>query len=123
MGFLVILLQFIAMHNRRFSLLSDIPYKDIFSPAFFIRKWTYQIENEVILLFTEYIFHQNILSEIDKVYSYVTTKITGLCVWIVLINEFPAVNTSRPRQNDRYFTKDILKCVSLNENVWIPITI
>ena len=29
----------------------------------------------------------------------------------------------RPRQNGRHFTEDILKCIFLNENVWIPIEI
>ena len=32
------------------------------------------------------------------------------------------VNTLRPRQSGS-FTDDILKCIFLNENVWIPITI
>ena len=33
------------------------------------------------------------------------------------------VNTLRPRQNGRHFADDILKCIFLNENVWIPIEI
>ena len=33
------------------------------------------------------------------------------------------INTLRPRQNGRHFTYDIFKCISLNENVWIPIKI
>ena len=32
-------------------------------------------------------------------------------------------NTLRPRQNGRHFADDILKCIFLNENVWIPIKI
>ena len=32
-------------------------------------------------------------------------------------------NTLRPRQNSRHFTDDILACIFLNENVWIPIRI
>ena len=32
-------------------------------------------------------------------------------------------NTLRPRQNGRHFADDILKCIFLNENVWIPIEI
>ena len=32
-------------------------------------------------------------------------------------------NTLRPRQNRRHFTDDILKCIFLNEYVWIPIEI
>ena len=35
-----------------------------------------------------------------------------------LVNPF---NTLRPRQNGRHFADDILKCIFLNENVWIPI--
>ena len=31
------------------------------------------------------------------------------------------LNTLRPRQNDRHFPDDIFKCISFNENVWIPI--
>ena len=33
------------------------------------------------------------------------------------------VNTLRPRQNGRHFADNILKCIFLNENVWIPIEI
>ena len=33
------------------------------------------------------------------------------------------LNTLRPRQNGRHFADDILKCIFLNENVWIPIEI
>ena len=40
------------------------------------------------------------------------------------INNMPELfNTLRPRQNGRHFADDILKCVSLNENAWIPIEI
>ena len=34
-----------------------------------------------------------------------------------------SVNTLRPRQNGRHFTDDILKCIFLNENIWILIQI
>ena len=37
--------------------------------------------------------------------------------------ELSVINTLRPRQNGRHFEDDILKCISLNENVWIPIEI
>ena len=40
-----------------------------------------------------------------------------MIVWIAL------VNTLRSRQNGRHFADDIFKCVFLNENVWIPVTI
>ena len=33
------------------------------------------------------------------------------------------VNTLRPRQNGHRFGEDILKCIFLNENMWISITI
>ena len=33
------------------------------------------------------------------------------------------VNTLRPRQNGRHFADGILKCIFLNENIWIPIEI
>ena len=32
-------------------------------------------------------------------------------------------NTLRLRRNGRHFTDDIFKCISLNENIWIPIKI
>ena len=35
----------------------------------------------------------------------------------------PWLNTLRQRQNGCHFTDDILKCIFLNENVWIPIEI
>ena len=37
------------------------------------------------------------------------------------INE--GLNTLRPRQNGRHFPDDILKCIFLNENLWISINI
>ena len=33
------------------------------------------------------------------------------------------LNTFRQRQNGRHFPDDIIKCIFLNENVWIPIKI
>ena len=33
------------------------------------------------------------------------------------------LSTLRPRQNGRHFADDILKCIFLNENVWIPMEI
>ena len=32
-------------------------------------------------------------------------------------------NTLRPRQDGHYFAEDVLKCIFLNENVWISLTI
>ena len=32
-------------------------------------------------------------------------------------------NTLRPRQDGRYFPDDIFECISLRENIWIPIVI
>ena len=34
-----------------------------------------------------------------------------------------AINTLRPRQNGRHFADAIFKCISLNENAWVPIKI
>ena len=47
---------------------------------------------------------------------------TGCCPVIKLhrINDPTMFNTLRPRQNGRHFADDILKCIFLNENVWIP---
>ena len=36
---------------------------------------------------------------------------------------FMQINTLRPRPNGPHFTGDILKCISLNENIWTPIII
>ena len=33
------------------------------------------------------------------------------------------LNTLRPRQDGRYFADDVLKCIFLNENVWISLKI
>ena len=33
------------------------------------------------------------------------------------------INTSRPRQDGRYFADSVLKCIFLNENVWILLKI
>ena len=35
----------------------------------------------------------------------------------------PMINTLRPRQDGRYFADDVLKCIFLNENVWISLNI
>ena len=40
---------------------------------------------------------------------------------MVDLNE--AFNTLRPRQNGSHFADDILKCIFLNDEVWIPIEI
>ena len=34
-----------------------------------------------------------------------------------------SINTLRLKQNGRHFADDILMCILLNENVWIPIEI
>ena len=36
---------------------------------------------------------------------------------------FCGLNTLRPRQDGRYFADDVLKCIFLNENVWISLKI
>ena len=33
------------------------------------------------------------------------------------------INTLRPRQNRRHFADDILKCIFVNDEAWIPIDI
>ena len=48
-----------------------------------------------------------------------------IMIWSILYKWYTdtAFNTLRPRQNGRHFADDILKCIFLNENVWIPIKI
>ena len=41
----------------------------------------------------------------------------------IRMRRMQSFNTSRPRQNGRHFPNDILKCIFLNENVWISIKI
>ena len=41
----------------------------------------------------------------------------------VVRTQCASVNTLRPKQNGCNFADDILKCIFLNENVWIPIEI
>ena len=45
-----------------------------------------------------------------------------LVIVLTYIGQF-AVNTFRPRKNDRLFPDGIYKCIFLNENVWISIKI
>ena len=47
------------------------------------------------------------------------------CIWNLstLWSYLISANTLRARQNDQHFTDDIFKCISLNENAWIPIDI
>ena len=55
------------------------------------------------------------------------TRYTHHCIyWRSSISRCRAdstLNTLRPRQNGRHFADDIVKCIFLNENVWIPIKI
>ena len=51
-------------------------------------------------------------------------------VILTIISSFAAleivivtINTLRPRQDGRHFPENILKCIFLNENVWISLTI
>ena len=46
----------------------------------------------------------------------------GSTTWYKINHVSGDHNTLRPRQNGRHFA-DILKCIFLNENVWIPIEI
>ena len=39
------------------------------------------------------------------------------------LKNYCSFNTLRPRQDGRHFPDDILKCIFLNENVWISLTI
>ena len=43
----------------------------------------------------------------------------------MILTEFgsPHINSLRPRQNGRHFADDIFNCISLLENIWIPIKI
>ena len=45
------------------------------------------------------------------------------CTPVLIRLHLNVFNTLRPRQNGRHFADDILKCIFLNENVWIPIAI
>ena len=42
---------------------------------------------------------------------------------LIILQEFPIVNTWRLRQNGRHFPEDIFKCILVNENVWIFIEV
>ena len=39
--------------------------------------------------------------------------------WLTRIYGVASINTLRPRENGRHFADDILKCIFLNEKVWI----
>ena len=45
-----------------------------------------------------------------------------LAQWLTARDKM-AINKLRPRQNGRRFADDVFKCIFLNENVWILITI
>ena len=44
----------------------------------------------------------------------------SICIGVI---QWFFFNKLRPRKNGRHFADDILKCIFLNENVWIPIEI
>ena len=46
------------------------------------------------------------------------TILDKLCHWWL-----KSINTLRPRRNGRYFADDVLKCIFLNENMWILLKI
>ena len=46
-----------------------------------------------------------------------------LNLYVISWRKHQFINTLRPKQNGRHFGDDILKCIFLNENVWIPIQI
>ena len=75
---------------------------------------------------------QNITSNVDQqsmntmfageIFFRWFTKISiGYIISDVLTHLF--LNTLRPRQNGRHFVDDTFKCIFLNENVWISLTI
>ena len=41
----------------------------------------------------------------------------------ILYSKYLTINTLRPRQDGHYFADDVLKCIFLNENVWISLKI
>ena len=43
--------------------------------------------------------------------------------WNTVLIQLALFNTLKPRQNGCHFADDTFKCIFLNENVWIPITI
>ena len=47
-----------------------------------------------------------------------TSRIRAISVDLLCKKLF-SLNTLRPRQDGRYFADDVLKCIFLNENVWI----
>ena len=65
--------------------------------------------------------------------KYVMRHIHDLFVYGILIKKnkdraygkwkYSVLNTLRPRQNRRHFADDILKCIVLNEDVWISLKI
>ena len=52
-------------------------------------------------------------------------------IWVRLLgrsqlsnpSDLPCFNTLRPRQDGRHFADDVLKCIFMNENVWISLKI
>ena len=52
-----------------------------------------------------------------------TEQDKGTTRWTSLVIHNICVNTLRPRQDGRHFPDDIFKCIFLNENVWISLTI
>ena len=55
----------------------------------------------------------------NRMYLYIMEETVKICVGCVC----GCFNTLRPRQDGRSFADDDLKCIFLNENVWIPIKI
>ena len=76
------------------------------------------------------ISHEIIANQINDLMMYlfgwdITMSIQPLWTENAMLQPFcpHCFNTLRPRQNGRHFADDILKCIFLNENVWIPIEI
>ena len=56
------------------------------------------------------------------IWKHTSAKLSHLSLGIVL-SWAMQLNTLRPRQDGRYFADDVLKCIFLNENMWISLKI
>ena len=63
-------------------------------------------------------FHSNAIGRNNYFFTHMTSHVRQIDFCICT-----NINTLRPRQDGRYFTDDVSKCIFLNENVWISLKV
>ena len=76
------------------------------------------------LIWSAFVYYINVYNTHSWYHLVKWPKLEGWhCINLSSCQQNYITNTLRPRENDRHFADDNLKCIFLNENVWISIKI